>query len=185
MNQGRQSKEQWAKDFYEKASKAQLSVFLSYRGLKAQDADLFRKKIRDAKGEVRVIKNNVARKAFASASGATSANSMKEVLDGIVGPTFGVFAYQDPAALAKVIHEFLKDNEALSIKEGVLGAQKLAAADVEALAKLPPKPVLMAQLLGVLNGPARGFVSVLAAVPRGLVTVLKAIEDKKRDAGGQ
>lgn len=178
--QGRAEKEKWAKNFTDKFSKAQLSILVSYRGLKAVDADLIRKKVRDNKGELKVLKNNVARKAVESGSHGTA---IKESLDGVVGPTMIIFGNQDVAALAKVVYDFSKDNEAFTLKEGIFANQRIKASDVEALAKLPPKPVLLAQLLGVLNGPARSFVSVLAAVPRGLVTVLKAVEDKKRSAG--
>ena len=86
---------------------------------------------------------------------------------------------------AKVINNFAKDHEALKIKEGLLGKKLLRPADVTALAELPSKEVLLAQLLGVLNGPARGFVTVLSAVPRGLVTLLSAYEKKKAEGGQQ
>ena len=96
-----------------------------------------------------------------------------------MGPSLVAFAYEDPASAAKVIHKFSVDHEALKLKDSLLGTKKISASAVEELAKLPSREVLLAQLLGVMNGPARGFVSVLAAVPRGLVTVLSAIEKKK------
>jgi len=92
------------------------------------------------------------------------------------------FAYGDPAAAAKVISNYAKDHEALKIKDSLLGTKLLQSAEVNQLADLPSKEVLLAQLLGVLAGPARGFVSVLAAVPRGLVTLLSAVEKKKAES---
>ena len=63
-----------------------------------------------------------------------------------------------------------------------MGHKRIDASGVEALAKLPSKEVLVAQLLGTMNAPVRNFVGVLAAVPRGLVTVLSAIEKKKAES---
>ena len=83
----------------------------------------------------------------------------------------------------KEIDTVAKSHEALKIKEGLLGNKLLLPADVSQLADLPAKPVLLAQLLATFNGPARSFVTVLAAVPRGLVTVLSAIEKKKSEGG--
>ena len=85
----------------------------------------------------------------------------------------------DPAAAAKVIHKFAQDNEALKLKDSLMGDKRLGASQVEELAKLPSKEVLLAKMLGTLNAPITNFVGVLAAVPRSLVTVLSAIEKKK------
>jgi len=103
-------------------------------------------------------------------------------MDEVVGPTLVAFAFGDPAAAAKVIHKFAQDNEALKLKDSLMGTKRIDASGVEALAKLPSKEVLMAQVLGTMNAPIRNFVGVLAAVPRGLVTVLSAIEKKKADS---
>jgi len=103
----------------------------------------------------------------------------KELMDSVVGPTLVAFAYGDPAATAKVIHKFAQDNEALKLKDSLMGQKRIDVSGVEALAKLPSKEVLMATLLGTMNAPITNFVGVLAAVPRSLVTVLTAIEKKK------
>ena len=94
------------------------------------------------------------------------------------------FSYGDPAATAKVIAKFAKDNEALKIKDSILGKARIDAAGVQELANLPSKEVLIAKMLGTMNAPITNFVGVLAAVPRSLVTVLSAIEKKKGEAQG-
>jgi large subunit ribosomal protein L10 len=104
-------------------------------------------------------------------------------MDGVVGPTLVTFAYGDPAAAAKIMHKFAQDNEALKLKESLMGVKRIEASGIEELAKLPSKEVLVAKLLGTMNAPVQNFVGVLAAVPRSLVTVLSAIEKKK--AGSQ
>jgi large subunit ribosomal protein L10 len=176
MIDGRTQKTEWAKTFKENLQKSNVSIFANYRGLKAVDADEFRKRIRNAKGSVKVLKNNLARKAVED--GALGADA-KAMMDGVVGPTLVAFSFGDAAALAKVIHEFAKNNEAFEIKGGLLASKKIAAQEIEALATLPSREVLLAKLLGTMQAPASNFVGVLAAIPRSLLNVLKAIEAKK------
>jgi len=176
----RTQKEELAKSFKEKAAKAQVAIFADYKGLKASEADDLRRRLRDCNTEVKVVKNNILRKAVADGELGEDA---KQLADGLVGPALIGFAYNDPAAAAKVFHEFSKDFEALQIKDSLMGQKKIGAAQIEALAKLPSKDVLLGMLLSTMNGASRGFVSVLAAVPRSFVTVLSAIEKKKTESG--
>ncbi len=176
MIDGRTEKLEWAKTFKENIRKSQVSVFANYRGLKATDADEFRKRVRGADGLVKVLKNNLARKAVED--GSLGADT-KEMMDSVVGPTLVAFSFGDAAKLAKVVHDFAKDNDAFEIKGGLLGQVKVAASEIEALASLPSREVLLAKLLGTMNAPITSFVGVLAAVPRSLLYVLKAVEGKK------
>jgi large subunit ribosomal protein L10 len=160
----------------DKFSKAQVAIFADYKGLTANQADSLRRLLRAHKTEVKVLKNNVAR--LVSKDGAFG-DDAKKIMDGMVGPTLVAFSYGDPSQTAKVIHKFAQDNEALKLKDSLMGRKHLNAAGIEELAKLPGREVLLAKLLGTLNAPVQSFVGVLAAVPRGLVTVLAAIEKKK------
>lgn len=177
----RVEKQEWSKEFVGKLTKAKVAIFADYKGLKAGEADDLRRKLRGHDVEVQVIKNNIARLAVKDG---VAGEDAKSLMDGVVGPTLVAFAYGDPAAAAKVFAQFTKEHEALKLKPSMLGAQKIAASEVEQLASLPSKEVLLSTFLSALNGPARSFVSVLAAVPRGLVTVLSAIEKKKSESQG-
>ena len=168
-----------AQDRRQKLSKAQVALFADYKGLSATQADDLRKVVRATKGEVRVIKNNIARIVVQDGSFGEDA---KQLFDGVVGPTLVAFAYGDIAATAKVFHKFSQDNEAFTLKDSLMGRKKISSAQVEELAKLPSREVLLAKVLGTLNAPASNFVGVLAAVPRSLLNVLVAIEGKKKDA---
>lgn len=163
----------------EKFLKSQLVIFADYKGLEANQANVLRAKVRGANGEVKVLKNNIAR---VVAKDGSLGEGTKQLLDSVVGPTVCAFSYGDPAALAKVMNEFSKDNEAFQLKESLMAGKSLKVDEIQQLANLPSREVLLARLLGQLNAPITNFVSVLAAVPRGLVTVLSAIEKKK--AGG-
>ncbi len=175
----RTEKTQLAGELQEKFARAQVAIFADYKGLSASRADDLRRLLRSQQVEVKVLKNNVAR--LVTKDGAMG-DQAKSLMDSVVGPTLVAFAFGDPAAAAKVIHKFAQDNEALKLKDSLMGQKRIDASGVEALAKLPSKEVLVAQLLGTMNAPVRNFVGVLAAVPRGLVTVLAAIEKKKAES---
>lgn len=172
----RTEKTELAQTLKDKFSKAQVAIFADYKGLSATQADNLRRVLRSEKVEVKVLKNNVAR--LLTKDGAMGGEA-QQVMDSLVGPTLVAFAYGDPAAAAKVIHKFAQENEALKLKDSLMGQKRVDASGVEELAKLPGKEVLVAKMLGTMNAPITNFVGVLAAVPRGLVTVLAAIEKKK------
>lgn len=172
----RTQKTELATTLKDKFVRAQVAIFADYKGLSATQADQLRRALRGHKTEVKVLKNNVAR--LITKEGAMGEDA-KTLMDAIVGPTLVAFAYGDPAAAAKIVHKFAQDNEALKLKDSLMGQKRIDVSGVELLAKLPSKEVLMGTLLGTLNAPITNFVGVLAAVPRSLVTVLAAIEKKK------
>ena len=172
----RTEKTELASSMKDKFSKAKVALFADYKGITAPQADELRKQLRVAKAEVKVLKNNVAR--LVTKEGKMG-DQAKALMDTVVGPTLVAFAYGDPAAAAKVFHKFAQDNEALKLKDSLMGTKLIVVSGVEELAKLPSKEVLLAKLLGTMNAPITNFVGVLAAVPRSLVTVLSAIEKKK------
>jgi len=136
-----------------------------------------RKRLRPHNVKVRVIKNNLARLAVKESK---LGEESEKLLDTVVGPTMVAFAYGDPAAAAKVVSKFADEIEVFGLKDSLLGSQRLATNQVVELSKLPGREVLLAKLLGQLNAPAQSFVGVLAAVPRSLVQVLAAFEEKKK-----
>lgn len=176
----RAQKEQLAVSLKEKFNKASVVLFANYRGIKALELDDLRKKVRESKGEVRVIKNNIARQAVADGS---LGEDVKKLLDSTVGPTLVAFAYGDAAVMAKSFRKFTDDIEALELKESIVQKKLVSPDDVKQLADLPPKEVLLAQMLGTLAAPTRNFVTVLAAVPRNFLNALVAIEKKKGEQG--
>jgi len=172
----RTEKADLASSLKDKFVKSSVAIFADYKGLTATQADELRRSLRAHNTEVKVLKNNVAR---LIAKDGTMGDQAKGLMDEMVGPTLVAFSYGDPAASAKIIHKFSQDNQALKLKDSLMGQMRLGAAQVEELAKLPSREVLLAKLLGTLNAPITNFVGVLAAVPRSLVTVLAAIEKEK------
>lgn len=170
------NKTELATELKEKFTKAHVALFADYKGLTANQADELRKNLRATDAEVKVLKNNIAR--LITKDGAMGEQA-KNLMDSVVGPTLVAFAYKDVAATAKAFHKFAKDNEALKLKPSLMGQKTISAAEIEELAALPSREVLLAKFLGTLNAPATNFVGVLAAVPRSLLNVLVAIEKKK------
>lgn len=174
----RTEKIELAQQLQENFKKAQVAIMADYKGLGAADADELRAKLRETGATVKVLKNNIARVAAKENALGEEATALFEEM---VGPTLVAWAFEDPAASAKVFHQFAEDFEALELKDGLMGDRRIKAAEVEQLAKLPSREVLLAQVLSAMNGPVSGFVRVLAGVPRSFLTVLAAIERKKAE----
>lgn len=150
-------------------------VMVEYQGMNVLEVTDLRNQLRKAGVEYRVLKNTLVNRA---------ANEL--AIDGLEpflkGSTAVAFGYEDPTVPAKVLAEYMKKNEKtnkLQIKCGLVGKTVVKSADVEALAKIPAKEVLVAKLLGTLNAPITNFVSVLNGPARALVCALKAIQDQK------
>ena len=158
--------------------KAQTAVFsFDYRGLSVADVTDLRRRVREAGGRYRVVKNSTARWAFEEVG-------ISGLEGQLVGMTGLAWSEDDPVALAKVLHEGTKDFEAFQYKGGVVSDQQVDPQQFEALAKLPGQEALRGQLVGVIAAPIRNLMNVLEGVPRKLVLVLKAAEEKAAANGG-
>jgi len=153
-----------------KSSKA--TFVADYRGMDVEAVNKLRGELRQLGVDYRVAKNTLLK----LAAKGTDAESLDALLQ---GPTAVAFASEDPVAPAKVLAELAKASKFFELKGGVMGSQVLSVADIQALAELPSREVLLAKVLGSINAPASNFVGVLAAVPRSLVQVLAAIQDQK------
>jgi len=159
----RTNKETLANEMKDKFSKATVTMFADFKGLKSMEADELRRALRAQKTEVKVLKNNIGR--LISKDGALGEDA-KKLLDATVGPTLIAFSYGDPAASAKVFSNFAKTHEALKIKDSLLEGKLLPSAQVVELGDLPSREILLAKLLSVFNGPIAAFVRLLDAVEK-------------------
>ncbi len=155
------------------------AVFITeYRGLTVKKISAVRKLIRQAGGEMKVCKNTLMRIALKECD-------MVQASEIDFGPNGYVLSYGDAAAVAKAIRDFSKEkgNEALVIKGAILGGQQLLSKEqVFALADLPSKETLIAQVVGTIAAPLRGLVTVLSGPQRNFVTVLERIKEQKESA---
>ena len=151
------------------------AVLTDYRGIKvAQDTKL-RRKMREAGVQYSVIKNNMA-------SIAAQEAGIEGLDDYLKGPLAMVSSDKDPVAAAKLISEFIKENRIMEIKGGLVEGKVIDADGVKALANLPSREVLLARLLGSMQSPITGFVTVLQGNIRNLVYALDAVRQQKESA---
>jgi large subunit ribosomal protein L10 len=153
--------------------RAKAVVFTSYNGVSANDVNELRRKFRAQDSEYVVAKKTLLDIALRQSN---FEGIQARTLAGEVAVAFG---YSDEVAPAKILKEFTVTHEQMHVAGGILEGRFIAADQVRALASLPSKQELYARVVGTLQAPVSGFVNVLVGNLRGLVTVLKAIEDQK------
>jgi large subunit ribosomal protein L10 len=137
-------------------AQAQTIVLAEYRGIEVSDITKLRANARQSGVYLRVLKNTLARRAV-------QGTPFEGLAEQMVGPLlYGISA--DAVAAAKVVYEFSRTNDKLVIKAGAYNGKVMDMAGVTALATVPSKEVLLAQLLGLLQSPVSGLARVLAAV---------------------
>ena len=134
-----------------------------------------RRALRSAGGEYKVYKNTLAR------FGADKAG-IDGLDDLLVGPSGLTFVSGDIAAVAKALRDVAKTNPLLVLKGGVMGDKALSARDIEALAELPSREVLLAQMAGAFQAPLVKTAGLLQALPRNFAYGLKALIDQSEAA---
>lgn len=151
-----------------KLDKAQSVAIVDYSGTSVNDQVKLRTSISEAGGEMLVAKNRLINVAVGE-------GKLSESLDGMNAI---VFSYEDAVSALKKLFDFHKEEEKLTIKQGLMDDKVLSPAEVEALSKLPGRDELISMLLNRLQSPATGLVNVLKAGQRDLVYALKAIAEK-------
>jgi large subunit ribosomal protein L10 len=155
-------------------AKTALSVVAAeYRGLTVTQMTDLRAKARASGVFMRVVKNTLARKAFAG-------TAFEPVGPKLKGPLILAFSKDDPGAAARVVKAFAKDNEKLVATLVSLGGEVLPAKDLEKVATLPTKDQARAQLLGLLMSPAQQLAAVIAAPATDLARVIAAFAEKRK-----
>lgn len=167
----KERKNELVQQYIDWANRSQALFLTQYTGLSMKQIDELRSKVREAGGEFHVVKNTLGRVALEQIGMPVSEKQLE-------GSTAVVFAFRSAAEMAKVISEYANKSEYVKVKGGYLDRRPIAANDVQALADLPPLPVMRAQLLGVLNAPASKLVRTLAEPGRQIAAVLQAFADK-------
>ena len=155
----------------ERLSSANGALLTEYRGLGVGELARLRRSLRDAGGEYKIYKNTLVR--FAVRDLGLDIEAL------LVGPTAIAFVETDAAGVAKALRDFARTNPGLVIKGGLLGAKVLTATDASALADLPSRDQLLAQLAGTIAAPLQTFAGLLQALPRNLAYGLQALIDKQ------
>jgi large subunit ribosomal protein L10 len=165
-------KKQIVLDIKERMEQCKGIIFYDYRGLNVQEVTELRNKFREAGVEYHVIKNSMLKRA----ADMLEIEGLDEYL---AGPTAVAFGVNDPVAPAKVLVEFVKKVKKTEIKSGVLDKKVIDLKGIEALAELPSREQLIAQLAGTLNAPITGFARSLSGIISKLGYALNAVKEQK------
>jgi large subunit ribosomal protein L10 len=161
-----QEKVETIEDLKSRLNGVKTVLLAEYRGLTVSQLSDLRKQLKAVSAEYKIVKNRLARLAIASSAVAELGTALK-------GPTGLVLAKGDPVSVAKALSNFARTNQALVVKVGVVDGQVLQPAGLKALADLPSRDALRAQIAGALQGPLASLVGLLQAPQRQLVYVLE------------
>jgi large subunit ribosomal protein L10 len=168
----RNAKVAWRDELVSKFDEASAVFLAQYSGLTVEHLSVLRRELKKVNADFHVVKNTIARKAVEGRDEAVLGSKFKS-------QTGIVFASGDVAAAAKIVADTAKKNEKLKIVCGYMEKSLMDSKDVEALASLPSREVLLSKIIGSLVAPHRGLLGVMNAVPRALVIALNAIKDQK------
>ena len=151
-----------------------VAIATGYVGINVEQATELRSKLRGEAVTLKVYKNTLVRRALDELELSDAA----EFLD---GPTAWAFS-NNPVAPAKVLKEYAKGVRFVSMNGGIFEGKVVTKEQLESLADLPPREMLLAQVVWAVAGPLRMFVGTLNALPRNLVNVLDQVRKQKEEA---
>ncbi len=169
-----EQKKQQVAALSEAVKNANVGVLVNYSGISVEKDTKLRKELREAGCEYKVVKNTLLSRAFEEAG----ISGLEEHLKGSTALAYSDKGYTDAP---KILSDYIKanPNSGFAVKAGFIDGGAVSASGIDELAKLPPKEVLLAQVLGGMNGPIQGFANVLNGTIRGLVIALNAIAEKQ------
>jgi large subunit ribosomal protein L10 len=163
-----------AKEWYSKASGV---IFADYRGLQVKEMQALRNDLRKKGGEIHVIKNTL----FRLAAGADTEKLPEELHN---GTTAFAFVYENESDVAKALLDYARTNKKLIVKGGFFAGRALTGKEVEQLGQLPPRDVLISQVIGAIAAPLTSLVGVIEALYADPIRVIAAVQDKVEKESG-
>jgi len=168
----REEKQRLVQDLHERFKKVRAVFLTDFTGLDVATLTRLRRQLGQYGIEYKVVKNTLLKRA-------SEKTPLEALAEHFVGPNAVVLAYDDPVQSAKVLVDFVKEEPELDIKAGFVEGRVLRPEEVKALASLPPREVLIAQLIGMLKMPLVRLVGALSSPIQQLLGVLEAIKEKK------
>ncbi|HEC04818.1 MAG TPA: 50S ribosomal protein L10 [Thiothrix sp.] len=167
-----EAKKQIVSEVAEVAATAHSAIAADYSGITVDDMTSLRAKARADSVYLRVVKNNLAKLALAD----TDFSCMSE---GLTGPMILAFSQEDPGAAARVIKDFVKEQDKFEVKMIAIGGELLEASQLETLSKMPTRDQAIAILMGTMIAPVEKLARTMNEVPGKLVRCIAAVRDQK------
>jgi len=167
----RKDKEQVVSDLGDKVKGLQSVVLTNYRGLNVEQMNHLRHRLREEKISYRVVKNTLMRLA-------SKGTDLEKLRDYFEGPTAIAISYGDPILLAKILSEFLKTQTSFEIKVGLIQGRVVRPEELKALATMPSREVLLAQILGGIQMPGSQLGGIILSALQQVLGVIQARVDQ-------
>jgi len=169
-------KQEIVRELKEKLQSSKTTIVADYRGLKVAEANELRNMLRKSGVEYRVVKNTMV-------SFAAQDAGLADLEQLLAGPTALAFSPDDPVIPAKLLTEYARTHKQLSLKGGVLEGKLIGPEGIKALAELPSREVLLAQVVGAFQAPISNWVSLLQAPIQQLTGLVDSLRQKREEAG--
>lgn len=177
MGLSRQQKIERTEALAERLRDIRALYFADFTGLNVQALTQLRRQLDAAGAELVVVKNTLARRAVQGLD-------FPEIAELLNGPTALVLGTQDPLAPARILREFAQENEKRpAVRAGVVDRQLLSGEQVETLASLPSRDVLLGSIAGALTGGVAGIAGVLEAVLRDVALLIEEVARRQGGSG--
>jgi large subunit ribosomal protein L10 len=157
---------------------AQAAIVTEYRGMTVAQISELRKRLRKGGGQYHVVKNTLMRRA----AGDKLTPELESLLS---GPTAIAFALEDPVDTTKALLDYFRElrREEFVVKGGYVGGRIFSPAEVTALSKVPPRPVVLGQALGTIQAPLNNFAGTMSGILSEFARTLQALADKRQSDG--
>lgn len=172
----RQEKQLMVKSVKEALQQSSASFLVGVKGLTVEQVQDLRKGLRGQGGKLKVVKNTLLRLAASELSGLSDLTPYFKEQIAIV------FAQEEAPAVAKVLYNISKDNKNLELIAGTLDSKIISKSQVEYLATLPSKDIMLAKVAGALQSPISAYVNILNQLILRFLWTLKKIEEKKNES---
>jgi large subunit ribosomal protein L10 len=166
-----QAKAEWIDELADMLQRSKAGVLMQTQGMKVSEITDFRRKLGASKAELQVVKNTLLRIAAERAK----VSGLDPIL---AGQTTIALGFDDEVSIAKLVTDYARTQKIIVIKGGILEKKLISPAQVDSLAKTPPRNQVQAQLVGNIQGPVASLVNLLDTVARDLVYVLQARADQ-------
>jgi large subunit ribosomal protein L10 len=168
-------KKELVADYLENLARSQAVIVAEYQGMTVATATTLRARLREVGGSFQIVKNTLFRKVLQQ-------GGIPEPSALLKGPVAVCYCYGEVPAVVKALNDFARENDSLRIRGAIIGRSLVDAAGAKSLADLPPRAVVLAQLLGAVQGPMSSLAGLVAAPLREIARVLQARSEQGQQA---